>query len=67
MNLLSSFTPDVEQYSIDEAFCDFTGFELMYGSPVLFANELREKSIGDLAYSDKDILHSHLKSFGLVF
>ena len=135
MDLLCSFTPDVEQYSIDEAFCDFTGFELMYGPPVLFANELREKirdelgftvnigvsanrllakmasdfkkpdmvhtlfpreipdkmwplpigdlfyvghssekklkslgikTIGDLAHFDKDILQSHLKSFGLV-
>ena len=43
MELLKNLTPDVEQYSIDEAFCDFTGFELIYGKPVIFANQLREK------------------------
>ena len=37
MELLKSLTPDVDQYSIDEAFCDFTGFELLYGKPVVFA------------------------------
>ncbi len=135
MELLRRYTPDVEQYSIDEAFCDFTGFGLLYGAPVVFANELREtirnelgftvnigisnnrllakmasdfkkpdmvhtlfpkeipgkmwplpigdlfyvgqsseiklrnlgiRTIGDLAHFDRDILKSHLKSFGLV-
>jgi DNA polymerase V len=26
MNLISRFTPDYEIYSVDEAFCNFTGF-----------------------------------------
>ena len=39
MDLLRSYTPDVEVYSVDEAFCDFTGFELMYGAPVVFKRE----------------------------
>ena len=51
MDFLRSFTPDVEVYSVDEAFCDFTGFELMYGTPVVFANELREKIRDELGFT----------------
>ena len=51
MELLRSYTPDVEQYSIDEAFCDFTGFELLYGAPVVFANELRETIRNELGFT----------------
>lgn len=51
MNFLRSFTPDVEEYSVDEAFCDFTGFELIYGAPVVFANELREKIRDELGFT----------------
>ncbi|MCR4807428.1 MAG: DNA polymerase IV [Lachnospiraceae bacterium] len=51
MNLLKSLTPDVEQYSVDEAFCDFSGFELIYGAPVVFANELREKIRDELGFT----------------
>lgn len=39
---LRQYAPFVEQYSIDEAFCDMTGTEKLYGSPVIFANQLRE-------------------------
>ena len=51
MELLKNLTPDVEQYSIDEAFCDFTGFELIYGKPVIFANQLREKIRDELGFT----------------
>lgn len=51
MDLLAGYTADVDQYSIDEAFCDFTGFELIYGSPVIFANELREKIRDELGFT----------------
>ena len=51
MDLLRTFTPDVEQYSVDEAFCDFSGFELIYGTPVVFANELREKIRDELGFT----------------
>ena len=43
MRLLRKYSPCVEQYSIDEAFCDMTGTEGRYGTPVVFANELREE------------------------
>lgn len=48
IQLLQRYSPNVEQYSIDEAFCDFTGTESLYGSPVIFAHEL------------KDIIHHEL-------
>ncbi len=39
---LREYCPYVEQYSIDEAFCDMTGTKWIYGGPVLFAHELKD-------------------------
>lgn len=41
--LLKKHSPIVEQYSIDEAFCDMTGMETLHGDPVDFAHKLREE------------------------
>lgn len=41
MELLRRYSPKVEQYSIDEAFCDMTGMEYINGPPMAFAEELR--------------------------
>lgn len=46
MHYLEQFAPSVEPYSIDEAFCDMSGTEALYGNPVDFANQLR-KNIRD--------------------
>ena len=47
MNLLSTFSPDIEVYSIDEAFLEFDGFELFdlhtYGQKI---HELIKRSTG---------------------
>lgn len=43
MKLLEKYAPSVEQYSIDEAFCDMTGTEQLYGSPIAFAQQLKEE------------------------
>lgn len=43
MNILKSFTPDVEQYSIDEAWLDVTGCGRLFGSPVEIGDKIREK------------------------
>lgn len=48
INLLKEFSPEVEQYSIDEAFCNMTGTEKLYGDMIEFANRL------------KDIIHERL-------
>lgn len=42
MDLLKRFAPVVEQFSIDEAFCDFTGTTSLYGPPVAFAHKLKD-------------------------
>ena len=41
MKILESYAPVVEQYSIDEAFCDMSGTQRLYGEPLEFANKLR--------------------------
>ena len=41
MRVLHSFTPDVEQTSIDEAFMDVSGCELLFGLPYEIAQQVR--------------------------
>lgn len=43
MNILKSFTPDVEQYSIDEAWLDVTGCLGLFGSPKDIGDRIRRK------------------------
>ena len=42
MKVLLSFTPDVEQISIDEAFLDVRGCQRMFGDPLEMAELIRE-------------------------
>ena len=42
MELLRRYAPEVEAYSIDEAFCDMTGTTRLYGEPVTFACKLKD-------------------------
>lgn len=51
MELLREYAPVVEQYSIDEAFCDMTGTTRLYGSPVAFAEYLKDKIYSDLGFT----------------
>ncbi len=48
MNILKSFTPDVEQYSIDEAWLDVTGCQGLFGNPEEIGQKIREKIKGEL-------------------
>ncbi len=41
VKLLRTFSPKVEQYSIDEAWVDMTGTERMLGTPLLAAEQMR--------------------------
>lgn len=43
MKFLYSYAPKVAQFSIDEAFCDFTGTKALYGDPVKFAHKLKDE------------------------
>ena len=42
MDLLSNYTPILEQNSIDEAWLDMTGTEHLFGSPIQAANKIME-------------------------
>lgn len=51
MDILREFSPCVEQYSIDEAFCDMTETVYIYGSPVVAANLVRERIKNELGFT----------------
>ncbi len=43
MEFLKLYAPVVEQYSIDEAFCDMSGTKKLYGEPIAFAHKLKDE------------------------
>lgn len=51
IELLRNYSPTVEQYSIDEAFVDMTGMKSLYGDPVIFAHQLKDKIYEDLGFT----------------
>lgn len=51
MGILREYTPDVEQYSIDEAFMDMSGTEKLFGPPVEVANQIRERIYRELGFT----------------
>ncbi len=51
IDLLKEYAPTVEQYSIDEAFCDMSGTRSLYGDPVTFAHKLREEIRDTLGFT----------------
>lgn len=50
-DFLLQYTPDVEQYSIDEVFCDFSGTEHLYGEPAAFARRLADRIRDELGFT----------------
>lgn len=51
MELLREYAPIVEQYSIDEAFCDMSGTGRLYGDPVAFAGRLKDEIDSRLGFT----------------
>lgn len=51
MTILEQYTPDVEKFSIDEAFMDMTGTELLWGTPVEAADRIREQIYRELGFT----------------
>lgn len=51
MQILRQYSPDVEQYSIDEAFIDMTGTERLWGEPVVAANRIRNQIREELGFT----------------
>ena len=51
MDILNKYSDNVTQYSIDEAWAEFSGFQGLYGGIVTFANELREEIKNELGFT----------------
>ena len=51
MEILRKYSPDVEQYSVDEAFVDMTGTESLWGEPVTAANCIRNQIREELGFT----------------
>lgn len=51
MEILREFAPVAEQYSIDEAYCDMTGTQTLWGAPAAAANLIREKICRELGFT----------------
>ena len=49
--LLENYAPCVEQFSIDEAFCDMSHTQLVYGDPITSATRLKEKIKEELGFT----------------
>lgn len=51
IHLLENYTPDIEKFSIDEAFLDMTSTIHLFGPPVETANRLREQIERELGFT----------------
>ncbi len=51
IHILREFSPCVEQYSIDEAFCDMTGMEALFGPPLASADKIRNRIREELKFT----------------
>ena len=51
MEILREFSPCVEPYSVDEAFCDMTGTVGLYGSAVVAATLMKDKIYNELGFT----------------
>lgn len=51
IKILKEISPRVEQYSIDEAFCDMTGTESLYGSPIAATHYLKDRIQNELGFT----------------
>lgn len=51
LNILREYTPDVEVYSIDEAFMDMSGSARLFGSPLAAADHIRRRIREELGFT----------------
>jgi len=51
MEILREYSPCVEQYSVDEAYCDMTGTVGIYGSAVVAANLMKDRICNELGFT----------------
>ena len=51
INVLQQYSPVVERFSIDEAFLNYTGMELLYGDPVKTAHTIKNEIESKLGFT----------------
>lgn len=51
VQMLRQFSPNVEQYSIDEAWVDMTGTQRIFGAPRLAAEKMRQRIWDELGFT----------------
>lgn len=51
MKILEDYTPDVEQYSIDESFLDMTGTQNLFGPPIEVAHKIKDRIYKELGFT----------------
>lgn len=51
MEILREYSPDVEKYSIDEAFMDMTGMQALFGEPVKAAHLIKDRIKKELGFT----------------
>ncbi len=51
IQILERYSPQVEQFSVDEAFMDMTGTELLYPDPLKTADEIRRVICDELGFT----------------
>lgn len=51
MNILAQYTDCIEQFSVDEAFLDMTGTQLLFGQPVEAADRIRNQVYDELGFT----------------
>src|SRR5574344_465274 len=49
--LISKYTPDIEKFSIDECFIEYTSVQNLYGDPVKFAYKLKDEIKSTLGFT----------------
>lgn len=51
LNILREYSPNVEQYSIDEAFMDMSGTQLLFGPPLEAAKKIKDRIFNELGFT----------------
>ena len=51
IKILEDYSPDIEQFSVDEAFIDVTGTRRLFGEPVALAHTIKDRIRDELGFT----------------
>ena len=51
MKILEDYSPDIEQYSIDESFLDMSGTQNLFGPPIEVAHKIKDRIFHELGFT----------------